>query len=93
LPPAALLGLRPILQGATVDKLRNQVLPTLELTRIVHREDVRMIQRRCHLRLPLKAAPRDRVDQIGGEKFDCHRTVELGIERPVDGAHSAFAKL
>jgi hypothetical protein len=43
-------------------------------------------------RLPLESPPRGCVGQVAGKWLDCHRTVKLGIERPVDGANTAVAK-
>src|SRR5437899_919892 len=90
LAPSALLGAGPILQRAAVDKLRNQILPTLELVRIVDRKNVRMVQRRGHLRLALEAASRRHIGEIAGEKLDRHGTIELGIETSIDRAHAAL---
>ena len=44
LPPPAACSQLPILERAAVDELRHQVLPTLELARIEHGEDMWVVE-------------------------------------------------
>ena len=64
LPPGARRRARPIAQRAAVDELRDDVLAPFVLADVVHREDVRMVQRGGHLRFALEAPPRLRVEQL-----------------------------
>ena len=59
--------------------------------RRVHRDDVRMIERRSHLRLALKTAAGGGVGQVIRQELDRHGSVERGIRRPVHRAHAALA--
>src|SRR5262249_60438417 len=59
--PARRLPLNPVLQRPAVDKLGYQILPALEFAYVVYRQNVRMIERRCHLRLALESPPGSRV--------------------------------
>jgi len=58
LPPGALVfaswGSGPVFERAAVDVFRNQVLLAFDLTRIVDRKDLRVIQRGRHLRFALE---------------------------------------
>jgi hypothetical protein len=51
----------PVAERPPVDELGDEVLPAVDLTRVVHRQDVRMIQGRSGLGFPLKAAARRAV--------------------------------
>jgi hypothetical protein len=57
----------------------------------MHRQNVRMIQRRSHLRLALEAPPRRRIGQFVRQELDRHRPVQLGVERAIHHPHAAFA--
>src|SRR6185436_2648282 len=92
-PPARFLAPRPILQRAAVDEFRDQILASFEFPDIMHSDDVRMIQRRGHLRLALKPTARGRVRQLVGQNLDRHGPVQLGVERPVNDSHTALAEL
>ena len=48
-------GVRPLVERAAVDELGHEVLLTVVLADVVHRDDVRMIERRRHLSFALKA--------------------------------------
>jgi len=69
LAPPAPLGPRPCLQRATIDKLRDDVLPTIERADVVDREDVRMIERRERARFTLEAG---QMIGVGGEDRGHH---------------------
>ena len=92
LAPAALRSSRPIPERAAVDELGDQILPALELARVVHRDDVRVIERRGGLGFALEAAARGRVGELVGKKLDRDRPIEFGIERPIDHTHAAGAE-
>src|SRR5262245_14042662 len=91
LTPGPLFGLNPILQRTAVDEFGDQVLPALELAYIVHSQNVRMIQRRCRLRLALESAAGRRIGQILRKKFDGNRAIQLGIDCAVYNSHPAAA--
>ena len=92
LAPVALRFSCPVSERAAIDELGDEILPALELARVVDREDVRMIERRDRLRFALEAAARGRIGEIVGEKLDGNGPVEFGIERAVDHAHAAGAE-
>ena len=69
LVPVAPALLAPVAQRAAVHQLGHEVLPSLELVRIVHGEDVRMIERRGEPRFALEAPARRRVREIGGRNL------------------------
>ena len=61
---------------------------------IVNRADVRMIQRRRRLRLPLKSRQRLRIRRhVIRQKFQRHKAVQPRIFRLVHHAHTAATKL
>ena len=64
LPPRPRLRPGPILERAAVDELGDQILPAVDLAGIVHRENVRMVERGRHLRFLLKAAARRFVSKV-----------------------------
>jgi hypothetical protein len=68
-------------------------LPAVELTRGVHGENVRVIQRGGSLRFSLKPPPRLRRGEFVEQKLDGHRPIETRVERTVDHAHTAGADL
>ncbi len=83
----------PGLERATVHELSHQVLPAIELARVIHRQNVRVVERRGGLGLPLKTMPRRRIGEFVGKKFDGDGPVQLGIQRAVNHTHAALAKL
>ena len=89
LPPSACAALRPVLERAAVDELRDDVLAAVVLADVVHREDVRMIQRRGHLRFALEAPPSRRVEHLARQKLDAHVPIEPSVGRTVHDAHAA----
>src|SRR5437667_2657537 len=54
---------------------------------------MRMIQRRCQLRLLLESSARCRIRQLVRQKLDRHRAIQLGVERAVYRPHTARAEL
>ena len=57
---------------------------------IVDCEDMRMVERGRHLRLPLKTSSAGGVGQIVGKKLNRYRPVEPGIASAVDYAHATL---
>ena len=86
-----LLRLRPAPKRPAVDQFRDQVLPSIVLADVIHRENVWVIERRDGSRLALKSVARSGVGEIRQE-FDGDLTPQLRVERPVDDAHPAFAE-
>ena len=82
--PIARLPLNPVLERAAVDEFGHQILPAVEFTYVIDGEDVRMIERRRHLRLALKSPASCRIGEVVGEELDRHGPVELGIDSPKD---------
>ena len=93
LPPARVLTLCPFLERAGVNVFRYEILAPLELPDVMHCHNVRMIQRRGHLRLTLESPARGCIREIVGEDLHGHRSIELGVERPVDSTHATLAEL
>ena len=83
---------RPLAQRPAVHVLRDQVLPLLILPRVVHRHDVRVVERGGQLRFALKAPPRFRIRQRLRQHLDRRRTVELRVRRSVHHPHPAGAE-
>src|SRR5689334_9287666 len=89
--PASLLRGDPVPERATVNQLSNQVLAAFELSRIVNRKEMRMIQRRCHPRFALEATARTRVRLPLGENLNRNSPIQLGIDGAIDHAHAALS--
>jgi hypothetical protein len=90
--PRAPRAVRPVAQRSAVDELGDEVLVLLEFAGIVDREDVRVIQRRGHLRFALEAPQRRGVGPTRGEKLDRDLPIQSRVERAVDHAHAALAE-
>jgi hypothetical protein len=75
LSPRALRGLCPVLEGATVDELGDQILTAVDFSDVVDRHDVRVVQRGCGLRFALKTPARSRVGEVVGQKLDRDRPI------------------
>jgi hypothetical protein len=93
LSPRAVFGLGPIPERAAVYELGDDVMTTFELADVMNGEYVRMIERRGHLRLALKAPARGGVSQVVGEEFDGDLAVEFSVQRTVNHTHATFANL
>ena len=61
--PRSRLGLGPLSERAAIDELGDQVLLAVKLADLVHRDNVRVVQRRGHLRFLLEAATRTAIEQ------------------------------
>ncbi len=91
LPPIAPLGFHPIAERSSIHKFGNQILAGVYLSGIVNSEDVRVIERGCHLRLALKPASSCCIGQVVGKKFDRNPPVQPGIVSLKHHAHPASA--
>ena len=87
----AVAFLPPLPEGSSVNELRDEVLPALELARVVHRHDVRVIERRGRVRFAFEAAAGGGPCEIVGQKFDGYASVQFSVEGPVDDTHTAGA--
>src|SRR5262249_29742409 len=59
----------------------------------VHRQDMRMVERRRSLRFALKAAACRGIGELVGKQLHRNATIQPGVERLVYDAHSTFTKL
>jgi hypothetical protein len=75
----------------SVDEFGHQILPAFKLAHVVDREDVRVIQRRRHLRFLLKVAACGGIGQFVGKKLDGDGPVQLGVVRANHHAHASLA--
>ena len=87
--PCALLLFGPGLQCPAVHELGHQVLASLKLAYVVHRNDVRMAQRGSQLRFALRSTGVRSVGRIVKENLDGHGPLEPDIRGAVDRAHAA----
>jgi hypothetical protein len=78
----------PILNGAAVDVFGHQILAAFEIAHIVYRKDVRVIERRSHLRFALKSLSGGRIRKVFRQELDRDRPAQLGIESPEHHSHS-----
>ena len=91
--PGTLFGAGPVFESAAVDEFSNQELTPFEFAGIVYREDMRMIQRRSHLRFALEAAAGGAVGDIAGKKLHSNGPVESCVQRAIDHTHAPFTHL
>ena len=91
--PGAGLGPAPGAQRASINVFGNQILASLELAGVIDRNDMRMVQRRCGLRFPLKTAAGRGIGQLIGKDLHGDGPVQLRVERFVNDAHAAFTDL
>ncbi len=92
LPPRPLARCRePVVQRAAVDELAHEILRSVVLADVVHRHDMRMVQRRRRLGFLLEAPPRLRVGERRRQELDRDRTMQLRVGRAIDDAHAAAA--
>ena len=93
LPPAGFCIFYPLPKRAAIDEFADQLLAPIELANIMHGNDVRMIERRRHLRFLLEAASARLVSEIGRQKFDSHRPVQPRVPGAVNFAHPTRSDL
>jgi hypothetical protein len=58
-------------------------------TDVMDRNNVRVIERRCHLRFALKSASRLWISEIIRKQFDRDGSLESGVQSAVNFAHSS----
>ena len=92
LPPRPLFGSGPSAKRASVDKFGDQVLAPIELACVVDGQNMRMIERRGHLRFALEAAAGRGIGPFVGEELYRDRPIELRISRLIHLAHAAGPK-
>ena len=68
-------------------------MPPFKFADVIYANDVRVIQRRRHLRLALKAAAGLGIGEIVGEKLDRDPAAKLMIECEPNGAHATLTEL
>ena len=84
----------PVPQSAAFHQFGGDVMARVGFSDFEHRDDVRMIERRCCARLLLKAAHSILVAcEVLREKFQCDETTELRIESGIDVSHPAATEI
>ena len=89
LPPAPARTGFPIPERAAVHELGHQILTALEFAGIVNGEDMRVIERGGGLGFALEAAAAAGSATSSDRNLIATGRLQLGIERPIDDAHSA----
>jgi hypothetical protein len=64
--PVAWFAPRPIVEGSTVYEFHNEIWNVFEFASIVHRENVRMVQRRRELHFALEPFAQTRIAETAG---------------------------
>src|SRR5580704_14373224 len=67
------------------------MLPAVKFTHVIDAENMRMIERRRHLRFALKSPASRRIRQVVGEELDRDRAVEPAVDSPKHNAHPSGA--
>src|SRR5882762_4463399 len=84
----------PMLERQPVQKLHHDEWLTILLPDFIDGADIRMVEGRGRLRLPLKASQcLGILDDIIGEKFQGDKSAQSYILGPIDDTHSPSAKL
>src|SRR5258708_2018569 len=73
-------GQHPVSERSAVDEFSDEILPTVDLACVVDRQDVRVVQRGCGLRLALKALPRRCIGDGVGQELNGGGAIELRVE-------------
>jgi hypothetical protein len=82
-----------VLQRLAVEKFHGDEAAAVELVNFINRANVGMVQRRCGLRLALKAFQREFVlGQIFRQEFQRDKAPQLNVLSFVDYAHSSAAQ-
>jgi hypothetical protein len=92
LSPGSRLRGGPTAQSAAIQEFGDDVLFSFPIARVVYRNNVRMIQRGCHLSLALKTSSSVGICDISGQELHRHGPVQLRIESAIDDTHAALAK-
>ena len=83
-----------VLQGRAFQILHGDKRLAIFLADVIDRADIRMIQGRCRLRLPLKTAQSLRVlGYVIGKKLERHKAMQPRVLGLVHHAHAAAAHL
>ena len=61
LPRRPLFHVCPVSERASVEELRDEILTAFEFADVVNRQNVRVVERRCHMRFTLEPASRRRI--------------------------------
>ena len=79
-------------QIAPLDVAHGQVQAAVDVARVVDRDGVRVLERRCQLALAQEPLTKALVEgQLGGDELDRHRPLQPAVVRPVDDSHPALA--
>ena len=92
LAPTAFRRARPVLERAAVDELAHDVLAAAVLADVVHRDDVRVLERRRRRGFLPKAALRVVVGDCVAQELDRDGPVELRVEAAIDRPAAAAAE-
>src|SRR5262249_43953969 len=92
LPPGAPFLLGPACECSAVDELGHEILLAVRITHVMDSKDMRMVERRGHLSLLLKAVASGSIGEDLRQKLDRHWPVELGVDGKKDFAHAASAE-
>src|SRR5262245_58063510 len=87
--PRTLLLLRPASQRSAVDELGHQILAAVELSRVVHGEDVWVVQGRGGSRFLLEPPARRFIRDVERQEFDGDVSPKVRVAGTIDVAHSA----
>jgi hypothetical protein len=88
----AALGAQDGGEVAALDVLHREVEEAVLLARVVHRDDVRVLERGGDARLPVEAlAESRRLGEIGGDDLDCGAPAQVQVLGAIDHAHAAAA--
>ena len=84
----------PAAERAALEQLHHEKRQAVVLADVVHRADVRVIQRGRRARLALKSLGGDRIlQQLRGEELDGDLASEAGVFGAIDHTHTALANL
>src|SRR5262249_44338187 len=79
----------PVRERAAVNKLGDQILPTVELADIINGQNVRMVQSRRHLGFSLNLPAPRRIRDGVREELDGSSAAESGVHCAVNPGHAA----
>ena len=79
-----------ISQRFSIDEFSGEEGQTIHFAKLKHRENVRLVQRRCDFRFLQKALHASLVlRDVGREHFQCNGAIESRVAREVNFAHAA----
>ena len=82
----------PVAQGLALDVRHGEPQQPRAGARVIHREDVRMLQSGGHADLALEPLGTERGGHLGVEHLDRHRPVVLAVPGEIDRRHAAAAE-